>query len=296
MKTKVTNDGRGGGLLKGPTDENGGEGIPAVVAATGQPIILGGDEVIINRKAAKKHWKKLDEINQSTGGAPISRPVGAKAAAGGSVGGTGLIQVGDIVRGEWQQGIKVNFRVTNYITTTKKLSLINLLTREDLLGDAADFKLYMTVGGVVIDNGLTPDFQSGKSTSPNLSTNPRASRQQAKIDARAVKAGAKTQLAARRRATSGSEAEEPDMADAVDTGDASTKEFTGFDTHKALNLFLQNKKFSHVTELTAIDIIKKNTQDFILDVEFVDQNKTINLNPYATVAENANGYLPTHTK
>jgi len=69
---KVTSDGTKGGLLVGPTDKEGGKGIPAVVGgAGGRQVILGGNEVIINENAVLLHCEELNKINQSTGGRAI---------------------------------------------------------------------------------------------------------------------------------------------------------------------------------------------------------------------------------
>ena len=67
---KKTSDGRRGGLLVGPTDKEGGRGIPATVIG-GRNVILGGNEIIINENAALLHCEELDKINQSTGGRSI---------------------------------------------------------------------------------------------------------------------------------------------------------------------------------------------------------------------------------
>lgn len=67
---KTTSDGRQGGLLIGPTDKEGGKGIPATVIG-GRNVILGGNEVIINENAALLHCEELNRINQSTGGRAI---------------------------------------------------------------------------------------------------------------------------------------------------------------------------------------------------------------------------------
>ena len=72
MKIKKTSDGRSGGLLSGPTDKEGGKGIPAVVGGVGgRQVILGGNEVIINENAVLLHCEELNKINQSTGGRAI---------------------------------------------------------------------------------------------------------------------------------------------------------------------------------------------------------------------------------
>jgi hypothetical protein len=72
MKIKKTYDGRSGGLLSGPTDKEGGKGIPAVVGGVGgRQVILGGNEVIINENAVLLHCEELNKINQSTGGRAI---------------------------------------------------------------------------------------------------------------------------------------------------------------------------------------------------------------------------------
>jgi len=88
-----TNNGKGGGTLKGkPHNDKQGNpigGIKAVVTDANKPVELEGGEVIINKAAAKKHWKKLSEINQSAGGGvPIQEPQfgkGGKMAKGGGI-------------------------------------------------------------------------------------------------------------------------------------------------------------------------------------------------------------------
>lgn len=79
MRTRETNNGKNGGLLKGkPHTSKSGKplgGIKAVVTDTGQRVELEGGEVIINKEASKKHWKELSRINQSAGGGvPILPP------------------------------------------------------------------------------------------------------------------------------------------------------------------------------------------------------------------------------
>ena len=74
MKTIKTSDGKKGGSLIGKSHANGG--IKAVVVDTQRPIEVESGEVIINKHAAKKHWRKLSEINQSAGnGVPIEEPI-----------------------------------------------------------------------------------------------------------------------------------------------------------------------------------------------------------------------------
>jgi hypothetical protein len=68
----ITNDGKRGGWLVGKSHREGG--IKAIVVDTGKPIELEGEEVIITKEAAKKHWKALSEINQDGGGVPIAPP------------------------------------------------------------------------------------------------------------------------------------------------------------------------------------------------------------------------------
>ena len=52
-----TNDGKKGGVLSGNPHSKGG--IKAVVTDDSRPVELEGGEVIINKHAAKKHWKQL---------------------------------------------------------------------------------------------------------------------------------------------------------------------------------------------------------------------------------------------
>ena len=86
-----TNNGKVGGTLKGkPHNDKKGNpvgGIKAVVTDNNKPVELEGGEVIINKAAAKKHWRTLSEINQSAGGGvPIQEPQfgkGGKMAKGG---------------------------------------------------------------------------------------------------------------------------------------------------------------------------------------------------------------------
>lgn len=65
MNTKKTNKGSKGGLLEGPSHDNGG--IPVVVKSTGEPIEVEGGEIIINKKASELHCEELSKINQSAG-------------------------------------------------------------------------------------------------------------------------------------------------------------------------------------------------------------------------------------
>jgi len=77
-KSSITNDGRRGGLFHGKTHQDQGGGIKALVDNE-RPILVETGEVIINKAASKKHWKKLSEINQSAGnGVPIGPPAGAE--------------------------------------------------------------------------------------------------------------------------------------------------------------------------------------------------------------------------
>jgi hypothetical protein len=74
-KSKISTDGKDGGLLKGPAhyDKNGNSlgGIPVVVDG-GKKIEVEGDEFVVNKEASQKHWKELSKINQSAGnGVPI---------------------------------------------------------------------------------------------------------------------------------------------------------------------------------------------------------------------------------
>lgn len=65
MKKQLTQSGKKGGLLDGPSHDNGG--IPVVVKSTNEPIEVEGGEIIINKEASKKHCKLLSKINQSAG-------------------------------------------------------------------------------------------------------------------------------------------------------------------------------------------------------------------------------------
>jgi len=65
MNNKKTNKGSKGGLLEGPSHDNGG--IPVVVKSTGEPIEVEGGEIIINKKASELHCEELSKINQSAG-------------------------------------------------------------------------------------------------------------------------------------------------------------------------------------------------------------------------------------
>jgi len=68
-----TNNGKKGGTLEGPSHDNGG--IKVIITDDNRPVEVEGGEVIINKHAAKKHWKKLSEINQSAGnGVAIHEP------------------------------------------------------------------------------------------------------------------------------------------------------------------------------------------------------------------------------
>lgn len=74
-KSKISTDGKDGGLLKGPAhyDKNGNSlgGIPVVVDGS-KKIEVEGDEFVVNKEASQKHWKELSRINQSAGnGVPI---------------------------------------------------------------------------------------------------------------------------------------------------------------------------------------------------------------------------------
>ena len=67
------NNGKKGGVLEGKSHAEGG--IKAVVVDDNRPIEVEGGEVIINKHAAKKHWRELSKINQSAGnGVPIHEP------------------------------------------------------------------------------------------------------------------------------------------------------------------------------------------------------------------------------
>lgn len=76
---KETNNGKKGGLLKGlpHKDSKGNDlgGIKAIVTDNNKEVELELGEVIINKQAVKKHWRELNEINQSAGnGVPILNP------------------------------------------------------------------------------------------------------------------------------------------------------------------------------------------------------------------------------
>lgn len=73
MNKVKTSNGKQGGVLEGPSHANGG--IKAVVVDDNRPIEVEGGEVIINKHAAKKHWRELSKINQSAGnGVAIHEP------------------------------------------------------------------------------------------------------------------------------------------------------------------------------------------------------------------------------
>jgi hypothetical protein len=78
---KISKDASSGGLLIGKAHSDEGGGIKAIVIEDKRPILVENGEVIINKHAAKKHWRKLNEINQSAGGgAPIHEPQFEKGA------------------------------------------------------------------------------------------------------------------------------------------------------------------------------------------------------------------------
>lgn len=74
MEKKInTNNGKQGGTLEGPSHDNGG--IKVIITDDNRPVEVEGGEVIINKHAAKKHWKTLSKINQSAGnGVTIHEP------------------------------------------------------------------------------------------------------------------------------------------------------------------------------------------------------------------------------
>jgi hypothetical protein len=74
MEKKInTNNGKQGGTLEGQSHDNGG--IKVIITDDNRPVEVEGGEVIINKHAAKKHWKTLSKINQSAGnGVPIHEP------------------------------------------------------------------------------------------------------------------------------------------------------------------------------------------------------------------------------
>jgi hypothetical protein len=76
-KSKISTDGKDGGLLKGPAhyDKNGNSlgGIPVVVDG-GKKIEVEGDEFVVNKEASQKHWKELSKINQSAGNGVAINP------------------------------------------------------------------------------------------------------------------------------------------------------------------------------------------------------------------------------
>jgi len=72
--SKTTTDASDGGLLSGPSHDNGG--IPGIVGGVRQ-IETEGDEFVVSQEASEKHWKELSAINQSTGGVAINKPSGA---------------------------------------------------------------------------------------------------------------------------------------------------------------------------------------------------------------------------
>lgn len=70
---KKTSDAKKGGVFYGKSHATGG--IKAVIVDDSRPIEVEGGEVIINKHAAKKHWRELSKINQSAGGGvPIHEP------------------------------------------------------------------------------------------------------------------------------------------------------------------------------------------------------------------------------
>lgn len=78
-KFKKTNNGKDGGTLLGKAhydkDGNSLGGIKTIITDDNRPVEVEGGEVIINKHAAKKHWKELSRINQSAGnGVPIVEP------------------------------------------------------------------------------------------------------------------------------------------------------------------------------------------------------------------------------
>lgn len=74
-----THEGKSGGNIGGKSHADGG--VQAVVVDdNARPVEIELNEVIICKKAAKKHWKTLDKINQSEGGAPIVEPKFEKGA------------------------------------------------------------------------------------------------------------------------------------------------------------------------------------------------------------------------
>lgn len=79
--TAIIKDAKSGGVLIGKAHADEGGGIAAVVVEDNRKILIEAGEVIINKHAAKKHWRKLNEINQSAGnGAAIHEPQFAKGA------------------------------------------------------------------------------------------------------------------------------------------------------------------------------------------------------------------------
>ena len=79
--TEIHKDAKSGGVLIGKAHSDEGGGIQATVVEDNRKILIEAGEVIINKHAAKKHWRKLNEINQSAGnGAAIHEPQFAKGA------------------------------------------------------------------------------------------------------------------------------------------------------------------------------------------------------------------------
>lgn len=77
----VSKDASSGGLLIGKKHSDLGDGIKAIVKEDGRPILIESGEVIVNKEAAKLHWKALDKINTSAGnGAHIHKPQFGKGA------------------------------------------------------------------------------------------------------------------------------------------------------------------------------------------------------------------------
>lgn len=72
---KTSNATKGGSLV-GKSHKEPGGGMKAIIVESKRPILIEGGEVIINKHAAKKHWKTLSKINQSAGnGVAIAEPV-----------------------------------------------------------------------------------------------------------------------------------------------------------------------------------------------------------------------------
>lgn len=74
-----------GGTLFGDSHSDPSGGIKTINVDTNDHLLVEGGEVVINKNAVKKHWKKLNEINTSTGGNPIAKPIDGVGKDGGVI-------------------------------------------------------------------------------------------------------------------------------------------------------------------------------------------------------------------